>query len=100
MVEMKPAYRRVLLKLSGEALAGEAGNGLDFRVMSDVCGVIARCVQMGVQVGIVRQMIYGYTVDKNIGFAIVDIKHAAPGTVLELGSNRAKATVCDKTFIK
>lgn len=53
MVEMKPAYRRVLLKLSGEALAGEAGNGLDFRVMSDVCGVIARCVQMGVQVGIV-----------------------------------------------
>ncbi|MBR7190327.1 MAG: UMP kinase [Oscillospiraceae bacterium] len=47
------AYRRVLLKLSGEALAGEAGTGLDFRIMSRVCGVIAECVRDGVQVGIV-----------------------------------------------
>ena len=47
------AYRRVLLKLSGEALAGEAGTGLDFRIMSLVCGVIAECVRDGVQVGIV-----------------------------------------------
>lgn len=54
----------------------------------------------GIQVGIVRQMIYGYTVDKNIGFAIVDIKHAENGTVLELGCHGAKAVVCDKTFIK
>lgn len=47
------AYRRVLLKLSGEALAGETGTGLDFRIMSRVCGVIAECVRDGVQVGIV-----------------------------------------------
>ena len=47
------AYRRVLLKLSGEALAGEAGTGLDFHIMSRVCGVIAECVRDGVQVGIV-----------------------------------------------
>ena len=47
------AYRRVLLKLSGEALAGEAGTGLDFRIMSRVCGVIAECARDGVQVGIV-----------------------------------------------
>ena len=53
MEEKKPAYRRVLLKLSGEALAGEAGNGLDFRVMNQVCGVIADCVKMGAQIGIV-----------------------------------------------
>lgn len=53
MEQKKPAYRRVLLKLSGEALAGEAGNGLDFRVMNQVCGVIADCIKMGAQIGIV-----------------------------------------------
>ena len=53
MQEQKYAYKRVLLKLSGEALAGEGGTGLDFRIMSRVCGVIAKAVGMGVQVGIV-----------------------------------------------
>ena len=53
MDEKKPAYKRVLLKLSGEALAGEAGTGLDFSVMGQVCRVIGRCVKSGVQVGIV-----------------------------------------------
>lgn len=46
-------YRRVLLKVSGEALAGDAGRGLDFDVIQNVCDVIAQCVQEGVQVGIV-----------------------------------------------
>ncbi len=47
------AYKRVLLKLSGEALAGEGGTGLDFRIMSDVCGAIAQAVRDGVEVGVV-----------------------------------------------
>ena len=47
------AYHRVLLKLSGEALAGEGGTGLDFRKMKEVCQVIARCVEQGVEIGIV-----------------------------------------------
>ena len=47
------AYRRVLLKLSGEALAGEGGTGLDFRIMSKVCGVIAQAARDGVEIGIV-----------------------------------------------
>ena len=47
------AYKRVLLKLSGEALAGEGGTGLDFNVMSGVCRVIAQAAKAGVQVGIV-----------------------------------------------
>ncbi len=51
MPELK--YKRVLLKISGEALAGDAGRGLDFTVIDQVCGVIARCVDEGVQVGIV-----------------------------------------------
>jgi uridylate kinase len=46
-------YRRILLKVSGEALAGAASRGLDFEVIDKVCDVIARCNTEGVQVGIV-----------------------------------------------
>ena len=53
MQEEKSAYKRVLLKLSGEALAGESGTGLDFGIMSRVCRVVAGCVSEGVEIGIV-----------------------------------------------
>ena len=49
----QPKYRRVLLKISGEALAGEKHFGLDFQVMGQVADVIKECVAMGVQVGVV-----------------------------------------------
>ena len=49
----QPKYKRVLLKISGEALAGEKKFGLDFDVMYRVADVIRECVEMGVQVGIV-----------------------------------------------
>ena len=49
----KPAYKRVLLKLSGEALAGDASFGLDFSMMREVSEVIKSCVMLGVEVGIV-----------------------------------------------
>ena len=49
----EPQYKRVLLKLSGEALAGEASRGLDFDVIGSVCDVIKKCVACGVQIGIV-----------------------------------------------
>ena len=32
----QPKYKRVLLKISGEALAGEASRGLDFQVIGSV----------------------------------------------------------------
>ena len=48
-----PKYKRVLLKISGEALAGEKKFGLDFEVMGRVADVIRECVEMGVQVGVV-----------------------------------------------
>ena len=51
MADLK--YRRVLLKISGEALAGDAGRGLNFDVIDRVCDVVARCAHEGVQVGIV-----------------------------------------------
>lgn len=49
----KPEYKRVLLKISGEALAGEEGSGLDFEVMKSVCLAIKKCVDLGVEIGIV-----------------------------------------------
>jgi uridylate kinase len=48
-----PAYKRVLLKISGEALAGEKKTGLDFEVIRSVCGAIKTCVDMGVEIGVV-----------------------------------------------
>ena len=46
-------YKRILLKISGEALAGDAHRGLDFGVINSVCDVIAKCVREGVQIGLV-----------------------------------------------
>lgn len=48
-----PQYKRVLLKISGEALAGDKHFGLDFDVIGSVCDVVKQCVEMGVEVGIV-----------------------------------------------
>ena len=49
----EPKYKRILLKISGEALAGEAHRGLDFDVIGGVCDVIKKCVKSGVEIGIV-----------------------------------------------
>ena len=49
----KPVYRRVLIKISGEALAGEKKTGFDFDFVTRVCGTVKACVEQGVQVGIV-----------------------------------------------
>ena len=49
----QPKYKRILLKISGEALAGEAHRGLNFDVIGKVCDAVGKCVKEGVQVGIV-----------------------------------------------
>ncbi len=46
-------YKRILLKLSGEALAGGKGFGLDFDVITEICKAIAETAKLGVQIGIV-----------------------------------------------
>ena len=51
MSEIK--YKRILLKISGEALAGDAHRGLDFTIVNDLCRSIKACVDMGVQIGLV-----------------------------------------------
>ncbi|HIR84614.1 MAG TPA: UMP kinase [Candidatus Galloscillospira excrementavium] len=49
----EPKYKRILLKVSGEALAGAASRGLDFDVIGSVCDVVKKCTEIGVQIGIV-----------------------------------------------
>ena len=50
---MAIAYKRVLIKISGEALAAEKKTGYDFSFVSAVCEQVRRCVELGAQVGIV-----------------------------------------------
>ena len=49
----QPKYKRVLLKLSGEALAGEKKIGLDYSIITKICESIKKCSDIGVQIGIV-----------------------------------------------
>lgn len=50
---MNSIYKRVLIKISGEALAAEKKTGFDFDFVSRVCAAVKDCAQHGVQVGIV-----------------------------------------------
>ena len=50
---MEPKYKRVLIKLSGESLAGNQKHGIDFDTVLEICKPIKKCVDAGVQVGIV-----------------------------------------------
>ena len=46
-------YRRILLKMSGEILAGDRGFGIDPAIVSNLAGQVKAVVQAGIQVGIV-----------------------------------------------
>ena len=46
-------YKRVLLKLSGEAMAGEQKTGINVDVVDAFCEKVVELVKMGIQVGIV-----------------------------------------------
>ena len=48
-----PKYKRVLLKLSGEALAGDNKIGLDIPTIENICASIKKCVDAGCEIGIV-----------------------------------------------
>lgn len=50
---MQPKYKRILLKLSGESLAGAGKHGIDFDTVLEICKPIRKCVDAGVQVAIV-----------------------------------------------
>ena len=52
-MECKPRYRRILLKLSGEALGGERDYGIDFEVVRRVAKQVKQVHEMGVEVALV-----------------------------------------------
>ena len=47
------AYKRILLKLSGEVLAGEAGKGIDNETVLKICKSVKKVADKGVEIGIV-----------------------------------------------
>ncbi len=50
---MSPKYKRVLIKVSGEALAGEKGFGLDGATLDNIAETIKICSDMGVEIAVV-----------------------------------------------
>lgn len=50
---VRPTYKRILLKLSGEALAGEQGFGINAKTIEEVARGVAAAVETGVEIGIV-----------------------------------------------
>ncbi len=50
---MQPVYKRILLKLSGEVLAGKNGHGIDFDTVLSICEAVKECSNMGVEIGLV-----------------------------------------------
>lgn len=53
----------------------------------------------GVPCGFVRAAIYGYTVEKNIGFAVIDAKKAELGTRVTVGCNDSPAIIVEKCWL-
>lgn len=52
-MEAKARYRRILIKMSGEALAGTMHKGIDFAFTEKLCQAVKRCLDLGVQAAIV-----------------------------------------------
>lgn len=50
---MEVTYKRILLKISGEALSGERKNGIDVETLGKICDQIKKVSEMGVQISIV-----------------------------------------------
>lgn len=50
---MNPIYKRLLLKISGEALAGDKKFGIDFEVLENLAKIIKKCSDMGTEIAIV-----------------------------------------------
>ena len=50
---MEAIYKRILLKLSGEVLAGPDGKGIDFNTVNSICKAVKDCSNLGVQIGLV-----------------------------------------------
>ncbi|MBR2283780.1 MAG: UMP kinase [Ruminococcus sp.] len=50
---INPKFKRVLVKISGEALAGEQKTGLDRSIITEICTSVKKCVDAGAQIALV-----------------------------------------------
>ncbi len=50
---MNTKYKRILLKVSGEALSGDKGTGFDMNVLAEVSKVVKKCHEAGVEIAVV-----------------------------------------------
>lgn len=50
---MGAVYKRIILKLSGEAMSGANGFGIDYDTVVNICKSIKKCSDEGVEIGIV-----------------------------------------------
>lgn len=95
----KPVYRRVLLKISGEALAGENRSGLDFGVIGQVCDVVKECLEMGVQMGLVVGGGNFWRGAKNQGVEMERTRADHMGMLATIMNSLAIADVCERMDI-
>lgn len=74
--------------------------GLEFEAESyEDINQSERIYLCGRDIGLVKAAIYGYTVDKNIGFAVVDARFAEPGTRVTIGTNDSPAIIVEKQWV-
>ena len=95
----QPVYRRVLLKLSGEALAGEKRTGLDFAVIGQVCGALKAAVDMGVQIGLVTGGGNFWRGARNSGGKMDRTRADQMGMLATVMNSLAVADVCEQKGI-
>jgi len=95
----KPVYKRVLLKVSGEALAGGKGTGLDFEMIGTVCDTIKQCVEMGVEVGLVIGGGNFWRGAKNSGGKMERSRADHMGMLATVMNSLAVADVCEQKGI-
>lgn len=99
-----PVYKRVLLKLSGEALLGDKGFGIDTKVVDRVAAEVRQLHEMGVKVGLVvggGNIFRGITVAKEGGERTTGDHMGMLATVmngLALKAGLAKSGVPAKVF--
>ena len=95
----EPVYKRVLLKLSGEALSGDKGVGLDFAVISRVCDTLKECVELGVQIGLVVGGGNFWRGAKNSGRQMERVRADHMGMLATVMNCLAVADVCEQKGI-
>jgi Uridylate kinase len=92
-------YKRVLLKLSGEALAGQKGTGFDFKILERLATEVADIVKMGASVGLViggGNIVRGTQLSK-MGMDRVGADYMGMlGTVIQRARARARFRTCSR----